>query len=107
MFSYHDNKQPDNHGSKLPEACFMVIRLFRYFIVSGSVARSRGKHSAVFRRAATITERGGKHNIWWLQQLTAPLHLVSAGRAAPEGSEKIRNSGFSDLERNERGQALL
>ncbi|MCA2405451.1 hypothetical protein CKK19_25680 [Enterobacter sp. CCUG 70166] len=34
-----DNKQPYSHAVKLPEARFMVIRLFRYFTVSGSVPR--------------------------------------------------------------------
>lgn len=42
----------------------MVIRFFVYSQLSGSVARLRPEQSAVFRRAATVTEWGGKHNIW-------------------------------------------
>jgi len=34
-------------------------------------------------------------------------HLVFTRRSAPEAGKKIRNSGFSDLRGNERGQELL
>lgn len=58
------NYQPDNHDIKLQNGGFQVIRFFTYSRLSGSVARSREKQSAVFRRAAPLTERGKKHNIW-------------------------------------------
>jgi hypothetical protein len=35
------------------------------------------------------------------------VHLVFFGHSGPEGRKKIRNSGFSDLRGNEKGQLLL
>lgn len=48
------NNQQYNHKIKLPEVRFMVIRLFRYFTVSGSVTRTRNNHIAVIRCCAQV-----------------------------------------------------
>lgn len=48
-YSLADNKQPYNHVIKLPDGRSGLIRLFRYFTVSGSVTRTRNKQSALFR----------------------------------------------------------
>ncbi|HBY0038513.1 TPA: hypothetical protein MIN43_26870 [Klebsiella pneumoniae] len=42
-----DNKQPYSHAVKLPDGRSGLIRLFRYFTVSGSVPRTRNNHIAL------------------------------------------------------------
>ncbi|TXW07027.1 hypothetical protein D4M60_27580 [Klebsiella pneumoniae] len=44
-----DNKQPYSHAVKLPDGCSVLIRLFTYNEVSGSVPRSGNRQSGVFR----------------------------------------------------------
>ncbi|HBY9727399.1 TPA: hypothetical protein MJA60_25790 [Klebsiella pneumoniae] len=44
-----DNNQPYSHAVKLPDGCSVLIRLFTYNEVSGSVPRSGNKQSGVFR----------------------------------------------------------
>ena len=55
-----DNKRPYNHVDKLPDGRFAVIRLSRYFIVYGSVPRTRNKQSGVLRCAAPEEEGKGQ-----------------------------------------------
>ncbi|MBX4525709.1 hypothetical protein CF037_23625 [Klebsiella pneumoniae] len=45
-----DNKQPYSHAVKLPDGCSVLIRLFTYNEVSGSVPRSGNRQSGVFRQ---------------------------------------------------------
>ncbi|MBZ6550692.1 hypothetical protein FMJ40_25880 [Klebsiella variicola] len=42
-----DNKQPYSHAVKLPDGRSVLIRLFTYNEVSGSVPRSGNNHSAL------------------------------------------------------------
>ncbi|HBZ1018895.1 TPA: hypothetical protein MJD00_28330 [Klebsiella pneumoniae] len=49
-YSLADNKQPYNHVIKLPDGCSVLIRLFTYNEVSGSVPRSGNRQSGVFRQ---------------------------------------------------------
>ncbi len=58
-----DNKQPYNHGIKLPEARFAVIRFFPYLQVSGSVPRTRNKQSGNIGRWAAGHDQGAEYNI--------------------------------------------
>ncbi|MBZ6861505.1 hypothetical protein FMK03_28215 [Klebsiella michiganensis] len=48
-----DNKQPYRNAVKLPDGHSGMIRLFRYFTVSGSVPRSGKKQSGVYWRGDT------------------------------------------------------
>ncbi|PLF02073.1 hypothetical protein B6I84_16350 [Klebsiella pneumoniae] len=43
-----DNKQPYSHAVKLPDGRSVLIRLFTYNEVSGSVPRSGNNHTALF-----------------------------------------------------------
>ena len=62
--------------------------------------------AAMFASARRIAGQG-RDTICSTMAAYTVVHLVFLRRSTPEVRKKIRNSGFSDLKRNERGQTLL
>lgn len=97
---HSDNKQPYNNVIKLPDGRFQMIRFFHHSDISGSVARTGNKQSAVFRCAAAdypepeVTQHMGFVSPGERQP---PQDMACSGRWATRALVQIRNWLFSDL----------